>query len=972
MAPTSSGIGDLPDGRGAGVYFGSQVVAVIEGHTADELFYQTIWIGNFNPGDSGYYDGDDSLEGTPGDDEIFAGAGADALDGMGGDDYLDAQEGDDLVIGTDDEIAEDARGDTLVGGGGDDTLRADAGDIVAGSVGDDTFEIVLLDGAGAPPVTIVDHDGTGETLTLLDAAGEPLPAEAVTTDLEIVASEDGTGAVLVFGGEVIAILEGASADALADPGDWIGNLQPAQSAPFAAPAPAPAPATQSEEAEADTTENTEIVLEGRGALEGAERISADLAVRSATATGLEVTSGLFGGNAVFSVNTDQGAPSENYQLAVDELDIRHLRYPAGQADSGLEEEDGDGYLDIVRMERGADGEMELRDELVEMLDYARDPDGDGRTGDAIQVTLVIPTKAFTIPEYRAYADDIAAFVERAMRDYGDVIEAFEIGNEYWEIGETEYGTKADIAARAIGAGLDAAGIPAGDQPSVVVQMGSPFAGSEFHVSVDDRPFAQRVDSSNQQIIAQLGDEARDVIDGVVEHYYYARPEVEFDDSSGELGFIDRDLSTWTERFDKDLEVWITEWNVRTTNVTEGGMRAASVMLEQVENMVELGTDTAHVWPVKHNTDNDLSGRQQEPPVVDGQDRILNTINGATFDLMSSSLVGLELLELEFNTDEPAVEINAYEGNDRTVVYVASRSLEVVDLDIDFSRLVPEFTAASGVKVGIDLSGDSSDGVHFVPGEGYQTADSVFVKGQRYYYNENDVRARLTDVAFDSATVSLELHPFEVMEITFEIEGGTATPPDETPPGTDADDPLRGTDRVDVIRAGGGDDRIDALAGDDSAYGGDGSDSIYGWSGDDYIKGNAGDDYMSGDRGDDTVLGSDGDDVVRGREGDDVLNGQIGRDRLIGGEGADTVTGWAGGDIFVINEGHLAQGDTITDFEPRQDRIRVSLTGIDGLGDVSIVQRQDGVELRFAAHGRLFLAGDLTAAEVNDPRNFSFG
>ncbi len=128
------------------------------------------------------------------------------------------------------------------------------------------------------------------------------------------------------------------------------------------------------------------------------------------------------------------------------------------------------------------------------------------------------------------------------------------------------------------------------------------------------------------------------------------------------------------------------------------------------------------------------------------------------------------MQTEFSNDDGTIEINSYRSAEKTVFYVASRSLEEMDLELDFSTLVSNFTEATGVKIGQDQSFKSSDGVHFTPRDGYQEADYVLVEGERYYINENDVRAELTDCTFDGTWVGLNPKPFEVMEITFMHQG----------------------------------------------------------------------------------------------------------------------------------------------------------------------------------------------------------
>ncbi|MBY6089327.1 type I secretion protein [Maritimibacter alkaliphilus] len=973
-----AGIGDLPDGSGAQVIINNQVVAIIEGYTADELFYETVWVGNFSPALTGFYDGDDALTGSADADEIFGGDGMDTILGLGGGDYLAGQQGDDFVSGVDAEGTE-AVGDTVVGNAGDDTLRGDEADQLAGGEGNDSFELVVpdADAEDFAPMRLhsyeVDgNDGAHELITLIDADGTAISAVEAATNLTITDAEDGSGAALVYNGQVLAIVEGVDAEALGSPSGWLGNL-------------------------GDVTP----VVTQVSTLNATE-----VEVTAATGSGYVISESFFGGNLVYSINTDDGVPLDNFVNALEELNITHLRFPAGQGDSGDEYEDGDKFLNVLEMNRGADGDWELRAEVTDMLDWARE--------NGAQVTLVLPTKNYTIAEYEALDDEIARFAQAVMEDYGDVVEAFEIGNEYWSsTGETEYGSKANVAAIALEDGMEAAGVDVDDQPSIIVQMATPNAGSDFHASVDDRSYTDRVHLANETIIAQLSAEARAAIDGVVEHYYYKDRSLEFSGKSGEVSFIDHDLAIWEEAFDKDLDFHVTEWNVKTTDDEETGLRSASVMVEQVQNLTELGADSAHVWPVQHNTPTDLAGSQTEEVVTDAQGRVISSINGATFDLMASSLVGLELIETDLSVEEGPFELDAYQSEDRTVVYVSSRSLESQTLELDLSELVPDFNSASAVRIGADFSASSSDGAHYVPGEGFQEAEWVLVNGERYYINENDIRASLTDLNVADTTVEVTLRPFEVIEITFDTAGLDVTPAPDPDPGTDPDpdpdpgtdpeggdegnpgtdpgdggedpdpeagDVITGTAGADDLDGGALDDTLSGLAGDDHLTGGRGNDrvlgdagddSLYGWGGDDYLKGGDGDDILAGNEGDDTLIGSGGEDELRGGDGADELNGQTGDDTLSGGAGADTLTGWSGKDRFVMAEGDLADGDVITDFEPGKDRLEIDLPGIDSLDDVTFATRADGLVVTFGDHGSVLLQGGLTLEAVAQSRNFVF-
>jgi serralysin len=176
-------------------------------------------------------------------------------------------------------------------------------------------------------------------------------------------------------------------------------------------------------------------------------------------------------------------------------------------------------------------------------------------------------------------------------------------------------------------------------------------------------------------------------------------------------------------------------------------------------------------------------------------------------------------------------------------------------------------------------------------------------------------------------------------------------------GNDLIDAKGGNDLVisgggnDTVVAGTGNDQVYAGSGNDVVAGGDGDDRIFGGKGADLLDGGAGNDLVSGDRGNDTVLGGTGNDSVYGGQDSDIVGGGEGNDSVYGGKGNDTVDGGAGNDFVTGDRGSdvLTGGagsdtfyfasiggdfgvDTITDFTPAEDKIRLKSGGaFAGLG-----------------------------------------
>ncbi|WP_299419921.1 calcium-binding protein [uncultured Shimia sp.] len=957
-------LADAEDGSGVEVYYDGMMVAFIEGYPADDFRADTNWLGNFSPELTGLLDGDDLLEGdasgAPTDDNLHGGLGDDTLIGGLGGDTLEGGQGDD-VLNTRDSVAGGNGQDLAIGGFGDDHFIADAGDVIGGQEGRDAYDIYVPTEDGMAPVEIYGYEFSTENqevefLTLLGPDGTPLSAEDVAENLVIYQDEDGTDAILEYDGRMMAVMHGVDANVISDHTLWIGNFDPS-------PTTTAAPTSSNDATQMSMT------------------------LQSSSGTGMVVSQEMFGANTVFSVNTDMGVPLENYVEGARALDIQNFRFPAGQGDSLDGENEGIDWLNVIELEENGDGEMVLREEVRNALDAAIAAHDNGTD---VKVTMVIATKLYSIEEYEDKYDDIARFAEIMVTDYADQIEAIEIGNEYWAIGETSYGTKADIAARALAEGMERAGVSEDDQPSIIVQMATPNEGSEYHTSVDDRPFGERRDDANQHIIDLLSEEAREAIDGVVEHYYYRRDYDEFTGDGNEQGFIPNDYAIWEADFDKELDLHVTEWNIRTTNLEQNGIRSAGILPEMMEYMVSWGTDAAHGWPVVHNTTSMLAGTRSDMPILNEDGWVVNSVRGATFDVMSSELVGMQLLETNFSNDDGRMEIQAYQEDGKVVVQVASRTGEAVDLDLDLSSLVSGYENAYGVKVGYDRSADSSDGVYRDNGE-YVQADSTIIDGEPYYFNEYDVRATVTDVEVNSDDVTLSLNPYEMVQLVFEF-GDTPPPPAEegrVVEGTSGDDEivteggndsilgLAGNDNIianggfDTVRGGDGNDRMEGGKQDDFVYGDDGNDALYGHAGDDSLKGGEGNDSMSGNQGADTLLGNQGDDVLRGGDDNDSMNGGQGSDTLKGGSGRDTMTGYNGSDTFAFELEDMMDGDIITDFEPGKDLISLDYDDISSIDDLTISEVEQGIVIYVGDHGGMLLQGELSLAQVADPRNFLF-
>lgn len=216
---------------------------------------------------------------------------------------------------------------------------------------------------------------------------------------------------------------------------------------------------------------------------------------------------------------------------------------------------------------------------------------------------------------------------------------------------------------------------------------------------------------------------------------------------------------------RDLDFHITEWNIKASNIENNGVKSLGVLVGMVENMVELDVVQGAVWPIVRNTTNVLGGTVNEGIVqTDDQGRVTETLRGAMFDLMSTSLPGMELIQLDLESVENDMELAAYEKDGEFVVYIGNNLEMAETITVDLAGLLPNFNKAHGVKVGYDRETYN--------GRVYSSAlraltDTRFISidGERYSLNEHDTCAVLTDYDFISSLIEINLNSFEVMQIT---------------------------------------------------------------------------------------------------------------------------------------------------------------------------------------------------------------
>lgn len=684
-------------------------------------------------------------------------------------------------------------------------------------------------------------------------------------------------------------------------------------------------------------------------------------------TEFQVSKNHFGGNVIGDDKNDvpsvddltSGVGSDSYfQDAVAELGVSHLRYPAGKAEEA----------NITKLVGG-----ELNSELAGFIDYC--------VVQGLQFTLVIPVRE----EYIADQAGMTAFTSLVYDRLGestDLLQSIELGNEHWEaVGEAEYGEQAFTATGFLIEALDvynSSHLGTVD-PNIIVQTGNPSGrASDFNAGnyVGDVPgYDERIRLANEAIVEQFDKDKdlsngfqstieSDALDGIVAHYYYSQTSNTFSDTLSEERRISLRDDPWIGAIGEELSYHITEWNVMAANYGQQGLIAASVILEQFENMLQAGVDFAEIWPIRENTTNAIAGGH------DPSEYVSLTPAGRVFSWMSESLItpegGLSLLELGGTLDRD-VEINGYQDSYRTVIYVSSRTNDFgSNVFVDWSDLVDSSSvySVSGKQLGIDLS--TSDGfsqqrgyddngdlvggtglarraidtaeaaaLRQVLGDAYREYYVVTVGGELrtylppadsilpmvdnptslsdfYFAAETDIAGLETilEISDTATSTSLTLDPYEVVEITIENT--------VTIDGTSVRDVLQGGYGRDIIYGGAGADSLFGHGGDDILYGGEGADILYGGAGSDTasyatsevhvtvnlddVSQNTGD--ASGDlySSIENITGSESDDFLTGNNSANVILGGGGGDHIEGGHGNDTLDAGQGADFVVSGIG----------------------------------------------------------------------
>lgn len=491
--------------------------------------------------------------------------------------------------------------------------------------------------------------------------------------------------------------------------------------------------------------------------------------------GEDVNNGIFGGNFLFHKNSisDTGTFDE----AAEQIGVDSLRYPGGAISEVLFDignPDSPTAIDPVS------GDVVSVTPISDFLEFAAE------TGRA--VTIVIPTRKFLTSEqdelghrYEAVDEDqLRTFVNDVLNGvYGNAeIEAFEIGNEYWGIGDFEQGSMTTLEYARVSSKMaeildeTIATSGSGQDPSVLVQIGSNnreanlrtvyegYATPQEKVAALEADYQLKFSGNviykggdldwdriaNEILINEFqNDGTIDAVDGIAFHVYSRAPVIE----SSRYRHFDTIDETWGQ-LDKDFELWITEWNQKAKTFAldpeeDFGLKAAHELIDLVGVFAEEDVTGAHIWAVQHNTKTALTEPQADPT----QAATMNP-TGEIFCMMQEHLPGTRLVDLDLSADRPfaydgeGFEFHAFASEGKFVGYLASVSDQDVDVDLAFGNIITGWESASVTRLGV-AEGDD-------PGDPKATP----------VVTEEDPEQALAD-----GEVITTLKPYEIIQIVFE-------------------------------------------------------------------------------------------------------------------------------------------------------------------------------------------------------------
>ncbi len=619
-------------------------------------------------------------------------------------------------------------------------------------------------------------------------------------------------------------------------------------------------------------------------------------------TGLAASQHHFAANLMFDRDfLDAGGP---FRWAVEQLGVTGLRYPGGAITEELAVP-GSTILPVILSPESPGIDPATGARFVTVGELATFVNTHG-----FQPVIVLPSiyfrssvigpDGFHLIDYAALDDFLEVMRPLLQGDLGVRPHVVEIGNEtlYGErMAPVEYGRLVDYVAPRLAAMLNDSHLPMAEQTLITAQVGLPWVALQ-----------------NAEVLSALGPVARAAIDAVVGHYYISS----YANVHHTTDLFDNMLQ-WDAALGRPLQHFISEWNVRSTTTTDTGLAQASTMLEMMRTMLVNDIEHAAIWGTQmRNLVTRLSGIYPHPSVElppEDYARWL-TAPGEVFRMMSHSLQGLRVLDVDTplalrnalnlapdfrpTASHDQAVLHAFGSDDRTVLFLSSRTDRPMAFEIDLSGLVPHYTHIWAQNLTVR---DDPATVTVNEGDPLSRYALPFIST----LNALDL--------IQNGRLTVQLEPWAILRVSLTIAAAG----------------------VEVF----GYDQISDPA---LNYG-------------DTLLGAALDDTLSGFLGDDLLSGLSGNDQMLGGVGNDTLNGGQGNDTLVGGAGSDVMAGGVGNDVYDVD--HLEDVVTENAGEGGADRVVASVSYRLGRGQAV----EQLVAAQPSTTGAITLTGNTLAQQI---------
>jgi Ca2+-binding RTX toxin-like protein len=509
--------------------------------------------------------------------------------------------------------------------------------------------------------------------------------------------------------------------------------------------------------------------------------------------GTVVKTDMFGVNCL--IHRDNFTPSGNLPTTIEQVGASTVRYPGGTVTED--------FFDLTNPNRTSgvgyfSGKFEKS--LVPLQSFLSYAEHAGK-----KALIVLPTyRFFDLLSRDANASakaEIQSFIfDLVSGKFGSAaIAGIEIGNEWYqerfqwtaaEFGrlQAKLATWIDEAAKRLGVDLP-----------IFVQAGR---GDDDGNGIND----------NVELSAAFNGTTIKAVDGLISHLYLAtstaNPMILGSSIADRLASVE---ATWRQKFDRDFQQVVTEWNVGEdgpNNTTINGIMRSAPLVRLFATMIQAGVDSASIWTAQNSSPAALSGPQKG----DG----LLTPTGLLFRLLSSYLPNTVMQSIDESSvlksasGSPVGYSFSFDGDGREVLVMSSGVAETVSISANIKATFDSRTHVFGMLL---------EGLDGTSGAMYRSGAQVSVVSL----------ADLDGVVSHDGILQFTLAPFETIVIV--VSNGVPVNI-QADPQSAVSDVLLGTQLGDILSGFAGADTIYGFAGNDTISPGRGSDVVYGGEGDD--------------------------------------------------------------------------------------------------------------------------------------------